>query len=312
MNTINFFNYFHNGDMFVSKEFVRQIIAELPDFNFGYYHLNHFKTTKDLNIQFLGAPHFRENIKFVEDNTTLNINTWIGAYQKIHTNEPPHFWNGGINLICLYDVWSFIFEKVNSYFDVKLKIKDSPLDYIPTIIYEYFDLQSCNDFIANRKSTKKILFSNGKAMSGQSFDDDMVLLITDFAKKYPNHDYICTKKFQTDLNNIFFTDDIFEKALETADLKTPWNDRHLKNCDLNEISYLSNFCEIIVGKNSGPFVYCMTKENFLHNNKYIISFNRDAEDSMAYGINLKCKYIFSNNFEYQSIVKTIEEPLCHL
>lgn len=312
MKTINFFNCFHNGDLFVSKEFVRQIVTELPDFNFGYYHLNHPKTIKDLLVPSMGPPPFRENLKFVENNNTLNVNTWIGAYYNLHTSEPPFFWNGGINYLCLYDTWKYIFERINSYFGCNLKIKDSPNDYVPTINYELFDLTEYDKFLESRKNTKKILLSNGQSMSGQSFVDDMSDIIVNFATKYPKHDFICTKKFQTDLNNIFFTDDIFKTDGEISDIKPPWNDRTVQTCDLNEISYLSRSCDIIVGKNSGPFIYCMTKENFMTPNKYIISFNKDLEDSLGYGVDLECEYLFCNIFDYQTIVETIEEKICLL
>jgi len=312
MNTINFFNCFHNGDMFVSKEFIRQIVNDLPDFNFGYYHLNHPKTTKDLLIPHLGAPKFKENIKFVEDDKVLNVNSWIGAYHPVHASEPPIFWNGGINYLCLYDTWKFIFNKINSYFETNLKIKDSPNDYIPTINYDLFDVSECDKFLGERKDSKKILFSNGSAMSGQSFAYDMSKIIIDFALKYQQHDFICTSKFEADLENIFFTDDIFKSDDEFFETKVPWNNRSNNNCDLNEISYLSRSCDLIVGKNSGPFIYCMTKENFMDPSKYIISFNADMEDSLGYGIDIECEYLFSNIFEHQSVVETVEEKLCLL
>ena len=312
MKRINFYNFFHNGDMFVSKEFIRQIVTELPDFEFGYYHLNHPKTTRDLNIEYLGHPNFKENAKFVEDSNTLNINSWIGAYFPFHTTEPPHFWNGGINYICLYNTWSYIFSKINSYFGVNLQIKQSPNDYVPKINYEVFDVSDYDKFLKERPETKKVLFSNGRAMSGQSFFEDMSGIISYFATKYSQYDFICTNKFDTDLKNIFFTDDIYKEREEIIDVNVPWNDRQLKSCDLNEISYLSRGCDIIVGKNSGPFVYCMTKENFDTENKYIISFNKDMEDSLGYGVDLECEYVFSNIFEYKSIVETIEEKICLL
>lgn len=312
MKTINFYNAFHNGDMFVSKEFIRHIVSELPNFKFGYYHLNHPKTTRDLQIEYLGTPSFKENSKFVEDEDTLNINSWIGAYHPVHTPELPHFWNGGINYICLYNTWEYIFSKINSYFGTDLKIKKSPNDYIPTINYEMFDVSDYDRFLEERSKTKKILFSNGPAMSGQSFPDDLSRIISAFALKYPQHDFICTRKFTTQIKNIFFTDDIYKEREEIFSTNSFWNDRQSKICDLNEISYLSRNCDLIVGKNSGPFVYCMTKENFMKENKYIISFNKDMEDSLGYGIDLECEYVFSNIFEYNSVVETIEEKLCLL
>jgi len=312
MKRINFYNFFHNGDMFVSKEFIRQIVTELSDFEFGYYHLNHPKTTKDLGIEYLGRPSLQENAKFVEDGDTLNINSWIGAYHPVHTRELPHFWNGGINYVCLYNTWEYIFSKINSYFGTDLKVKESVNDYVPTINYELFNVSDYDNFLEERSETKKILFSNGKAMSGQSFFEDMSSIITYFAAKYSQHDFICTTKFNTELENIFFTDDIYKQEEELININVPWNDRVSKVCDLNEISYLSRKCDLIVGKNSGPFIYCMTKENFNTENKCIISFNKDMEDSLGYGVDLECEYIFSNIFEYKSIVETIEEKICLL
>ncbi len=301
--------------MFFSKEFIKQITNNLSDFEFGYYHYNHPKTTKDILIEYKGFPKkFIEKQKFVKEDNTLNINSWIGVYNQVHTTEPPFFWNGGINYKCLHDTWGYIFSQINSHFGTDIKLKSSLNEYVPTINYELFDTSCYDDYIKSRSGRKKILFCNGVAMSGQSFADDMSSIILYFSKKYDQVDFICTKKFNIpqEINNIFFTDD-FQVTNDENILETPfWNDRKNTICDLNEISYLSRYCDVIVGKNSGPFVYCMTKENFSTEGKVIISFNKDMEDSLGYGVDLECEYIFSNIFELNSIVSIIEEKICQL
>ena len=287
MNTINFFSAFHTGDVFASKEFVRQVRNELTDFNFGYYHKNHPKIMKDLDMPYMGPTNlhdFPQAGRYIEsrDGKILKINTWIGAFNPRWQPEPPYYfeYDGGpvpaygTNLISLSCVWGHIFEKINDYFGTSLKLKDK-MDYIPTIDYNFFDITSHQKFIEERGNTKKVLFCNGLPMSGQSIPND-----------------------------------------EIYDLSTvKWNDRKIGNCDLNEISYLSNHCDLIVGKQSGPFCYCATRENLMNPNKYMIAFSKTADDAIAYGLDIECDYLLSadhdeycNNTQY--VIDTIGEKLC--
>lgn len=328
MNTINFFSAFHTGDVFASKEFVRQVRNELTDFNFGYYHKNHPKILKDLDMPYIGPTNlhdFPQAGRYIEsrDGKILKINTWIGAFNPRWQPEPPYYfeYDGGpvpaygTNLISLSCVWGHIFEKINDYFGTSLKLKDK-MDYIPTIDYNFFDITSHQKFIEERGNTKKVLFCNGLPMSGQSIPNDMADVINHFAKEYPQYDFICAKKINTTLDNVFFTDDIIIPNDEIYDLSTVnWNDREIGNCDLNEISYLSNHCDLIVGKQSGPFCYCATRENLMNPNKYMIAFSKTADDAIAYGLDIECDYLLSadhdeycNNTQY--VIDTIGEKLC--
>ena len=125
MNTINFFSAFHTGDVFASKEFVRQVRNELTDFNFGYYHKNHPKILKDLDMPYIGPTNlhdFPQAGRYIEsrDGKILKINTWIGAFNPRWQPEPPYYfeYDGGpvpaygTNLISLSCVWGHIFENI--------------------------------------------------------------------------------------------------------------------------------------------------------------------------------------------------------
>jgi hypothetical protein len=105
--------------------------------------------------------------------------------------------------------------------------------------------------------------------------------IQDLAKQFPNVTFICTNKFALEATNIAFTEDIIKNT---------------EGIDLQEISYLSRHCDIIVGKNSGPYVFCETYENYMDNSKAFISFNiinpsvDGIKETMSNGLDLKCKY----------------------
>jgi len=303
MKKISFFNYGHNGDLHTSKEFIRQIKNTLTDFEFTYYHDNHNRALVDLGISCSKNIPYKKNIRFIEDNNHLIINTWNGIYSEhFHPNNPPYFYFGGTNYLSLKDMWEFIFNKINDFFGTNLKIK-SPEDYFPIIDFKFFNLENIDLFLKTHRQ-KKILVCNGPVRSKQSFSSPMIEEIQYLALAHPNYLFICTHRFDSNNKNIMFTDDIIKDT---------------SGCDLNEISYLSRFCDVIIGKNSGPFVFCMTKENFLNKDKIIISFNRGSHDpnydansgvdSLHWGLSIPARYVFENNFDTNNIIDTIQKNI---
>ena len=138
---------------------------------------------------------------------------------------------------------------------------------------------------------RKILLCNNVPQSNQSFASDMREHILPFAEMYPDTHFICTNKFDTDgASNILFTEDIIGPVTDG---------------DLQEISYLSTYCDVIVGKNSGPYVFCETYDNYMDDTKTFVSFNtkhpdyEDVHETMSKDLNIKCTYnavpIFSNS-----------------
>lgn len=305
MNKIYFLQPFHNGDLFVSKEYVRQVIKELPGFEFGYYHNNHEKTLRDLGIPHLGptdifGKKYKHYPAFIENKRSLVINTWIGLTRR--DTETYSRYGSGISHDTLGQMWQVIFEKINQKFKTNLKIKDKS-NYVANIDFSFFNLTSVDTFLKN--NNKKILISNGAPKSRQSFDSDMKDVIEKLSREFQDWLFICTNKFKTDLRNIIFTDDIIESESFNNN-PHPWN---RKICDLNEISYLSQHCDIIVGKNSGPFIYCITKNNVFNNQKSIISFNKNEKDSLLWNIDHSCRYKWSGNYEDASVFEIIKAEL---
>lgn len=288
------YNHFHRGDLFTHKEFVRHMKQLMPDSNFEYWHFNHPKVNLDLRIPLTNLPErLDRQIKFYEQGEVIAINTWIGVWSEIFAKH------GGVNLHSLYDSWGEIFKKM------RLELHSDPEKYLPTIDYSFFKTSNIDAYVKNN-NRKRILFCNGKPMSGQSFDSDMHDLITNFAASNPDIDFICTKKFTTDVLNIWFTDDIIQDSEEFfTGVKPYWFDKPTNTCDLNEISYLSTKCDAIVGKNSGPYVFCETYDNLKDSSKVMVSFCKGPRETMSNGVDVKAKYRHVTDHSEDSILETI-------
>ena len=109
------------------------------------------------------------------------------------------------------------------------------------------------------------------------------IALTDLIVPFINNDthtYIFTDHEDIDGSNVKFTNNIFKD----------------KTVDLFEISYLSKFCDIIIGRNSGPYTYSETYDNYMDNTKTFLSFNtknpeyKTIQETMSFDLNLKCKY----------------------
>jgi hypothetical protein len=305
-----FFNHFHRGDLFTSKEFVRQIMTELKGHDFSYQHYNPWKILYDLNFssQERGIhPSLLPQQKFLMgyQKSLMAINTWIGVWGDIFTKH------GGVNLLTLTESWAEIFKEINQEYGTDLKIKNDPSLYLPWIDYKRFEIHSIDSWLSEYKDRKKILICNGKPMSNQSFDSNLQIEITLLALKHPDVVFICTEPIELSehCKNVFFTDKIINDELVFSKLTFWENNRDNNTCDLNEISYLSTHCDVIIGKNSGPFVFCETRDNLMDGRKKIVSFSKGPKESMSYGIEKKCEYHLVTDHSADNILKTMHKVI---
>lgn len=309
MNSISFFNHWHNGDLFSSKEYIRQVYNELDNsFRIKYYHRNHPKILQDIPIEYPGNLNLvsyrkKQCPQFLLENKNLFVNTWASTYYRTGF-ETKLLDKGGLNYSNFNIMWEHIFKKINEVFNTDIQIK-SKEEYIPSIDYSVFNCKSINSFLKDNRR-KKILICNNVPKSNQSFPSDMKLIISKLSDKFRDIDFICTNTFDTgSQENILFTDNIIKTNNDNIDLPEWCKSR----CDLNEISYLSKFCDIIIGKNSGPYIFTVTKDSLMDENKTYIQFNHIARDSLFYDIDFKCRYIQQSNFDEQSVFNTIEKTL---
>jgi hypothetical protein len=274
MSKIVFFNHLHRGDLHTHKEFIRQIQEETVGISLEYLHNNPSKLTDDLDIPRTGEPnHLDRSTPFYQDDGVLYVNTWVACNWDLFCKH------AGINMPLLYEQWGNIFPTINSFFDTNLSLKAAKEDYLPRIDYTKLNTKNIDLYLQEKK--RRILICNNVPASNQSFNYDMADYINEYAGKSPDTDFICTSKFAANFSNIKFTSEIITTA---------------GDCDLLEISYISKFCDVIIGKNSGPYVFCETYENYMDENKTFISFNMKHPDydtireTMSNGVDYKCKY----------------------
>jgi len=287
---IVFFNHYHRGDIFTNRGYVVAITESLRNFKFGYLHFNHPKLTRDISIKYEGQPlNFGKKDRFKFENGCLYINTWMGAYKKSMNKF------GGLNMSAMHEQWSIIFAEINKTFGASLELSSNKMKYLPNIDPSFLNLKNIDVYLESSKEHKKVILCNGVPKSFQSFQYDMSSQINQLAEEYPLVHFICTTKIQTPCSNVLFTDDII-KDTEEESKRAPWEDRTQNICDLLEISYLSEGCDLIVGKNSGPFCFCETGRNYTNPNKKFLSFNVPwgvgtlESESMSFDLPLTCNY----------------------
>lgn len=283
LKKICFYNHLHNGDVFNSKKFVDQISRSI-DTEFYYAHSNHPKILSDLEfVKYKKLGDIPKGEKFFEDDEYFYINTWIAPYF-----EPGVQYFGECTLRFLYVMYAKIFEVLNDKFKINLVLDDVEM-YFPSIDYKKYDVSSVDAFDCGNK----VLFCNGPCLSGQSsYNGDMSEIINHLASLSPNKIFFVTHEIKTNKDNIIFTKDLFTNS---------------DSCDLNEISYLSTKCDLIVGRNSGPFCFTNTYENLMDSKKTFFAFGSRETDCFPYGIDIMCNFIFEYFNTEEKILESLQE-----
>lgn len=241
MNTISsvvFHNNFGNGDLHYSREYVKYIsrILNIPSI------LSHRKCPLLLNDTGIGYRHINtqalNDVSLLEDNGTLFLNTWI-ATEKFKWFGPDE----GCTLQNNHRMYANICERLQ----IPIRFE---WEYIPSIDYSTCDLS-----LVNIRQNQNILVCNGPVYSSQANNFNMDPMILRLAEKHKSCDFYSTQKIQTSLPNVFDVNEIIGV--------------HNKS-NLNEISYLSTKCNIIIGRASGPYCFASVKENLYDADKSII------------------------------------------
>jgi hypothetical protein len=298
LNSLNFYTpgkHGKNGDIHFSREFVKHFVENIPAKEYNFWHMHSPKLLQEIkNLKYknlrnipLGNP-FMTSMNQMEINQILSgykiqrvrqavrrkykkifqtarfqpfqiidnnlfINVWVFAgwasdYKRKHGAAP---FNSKLWLDINYHKYEKLIRDLGNV-GIKCKpLSPDSLTYIPTIDYSVYNLEHINKFVSECTEIK-VLVCNGPVTSGQianfSFDGFIRAL-----SKIVEVKVITTAR--TNIPGVLYTGDIIQA----------------EGGDLNEISYLSKFCGIIIGRGSGPFCFCETKDNYFNNNKRMIS-----------------------------------------
>lgn len=308
INKICFFNHWHNGDIFACKKYIQNLIAQLKpikQFEFIIAHPKNQKLLLDLEARYEQiTDHYSDpdkpfyfipvqnNVKSVfVGGDTLYINTWIGAYIEVFAPGEHH-----ANWINLNRMWNIIHHNVANLMGITIVSGFNPTAFIPSTIWERYDIDYVKKFVEGRKNI--VLICNGVVTSSQSSYSHvhhMDNIINSLANLNPNTDFVCTSRSNSHHKNIYFTDDIFNGVV---------------GGDLNEIAYLSTFCDVIIGKNSGPYMFCHVRDNMFRKECAFVSLSDRASDSYAYLCpEILCQYYHYTGAEDNEVISLVHKIL---
>lgn len=255
---LTFFNNYNNGDIHVSREFIKDIIKKTDAREVLYYHKNSNRILLDISgIKTINSKEFEKCHSVCNKSTdlfninTFTINTW---YRSNEGNYKKH----GCTLKTLYENFKFVYNE--------LKIEIEPEEfYIPTIDFSKYQIDEIDKFFYSVGSKKKIFISNCKSLSNQSPNIFWDNLILDLSLTFSDYLFFITNPTKIEKSNCIQN----EKLIGNLD------------SDLCENAYISTFCDVIIGNNSGSHTFSYIKENILNNRNqinFMISFYPEFTD----------------------------------
>lgn len=269
ISNVYFHNNFHNGDVHLSKGFIKAYQKIIGHKNFYYIHNCNKKITADLepDIKTVNAniQNLQDKLIYCE-NENLFINTWIGTENKKYLNTY------GLN----FNSNKIIFNEVLQMLNLQSSYTDEEL--LPNINFSAYNLRLNN--VESIKSSKNILFCNNDFKSGQSYNFDTDYFLQKLVNKYKEYNFIVTNYTNIKSNNIIPINDLVDN----------------KDFNLLECSYISLYCDHIIGRSSGPYTVSLIRDNLLNGKKnfYCLA---NAKDLVCWYENSLCKKKWYNSVE---------------
>jgi len=252
-DAVIFYCHFGAGDVYESREFVKEWMKKIDADSYYYAHGKNPKILKDIQgLQFTPVTDVMKPERDIWiENKILYINTWIGR-------DGSYVLPGiGTTLEQFYKMHNDLMRKLGIG-----KLTGNPIDYLPQIDYSYFpDINNVRIFMEAHPEDK-ILIDNGLCQSMQAENFNFNPIIFRLSGAYPN------KLFITVQNNGLAH---FENILSAGEIICSSD-----GFDLTELSYLSEYCSCLIGRNSGPHVHMQNVVNCMNGNKKLGSFTYKA------------------------------------
>lgn len=263
-DTVIFYNHFGNGDLFNSREFIKELIQKGLGKRYIYAHAKSkamFQDIPEIERMFPVPSHCQTHSHYkVLDNDTLGLtlylNTWIGVESK--------YVLPGIG--CTIEKNLERYNAILKELELSFRLDQNTIEYLPKIDYGKLDqekLENIDKFMLNYPTVDNIvLISNGDVQSNQAQNFDFTPIIQRLVNTYPDNLFITTQD----------TGIIASNLTTTADIINTYN-----LFDLNYISYLSTYCDVIIGRASGPYCFTQIYENMLDPFKTFLTFSYTPE-----------------------------------
>lgn len=312
LDSVIFFNCTHNGDLHLSREFVKHLKAAIGASNYAYAHFNASNVLRDLNgIKYISLYdlhdlipvevkdtcncHVGEPYRLDRTSRTLLINTWIGQQGARYLIRGASGKRDQVTLEGNFRMYQDLAQTLG----LPVSLNQNYLTWIPEIDYEVYEIDQVKKHFAKAPpASMRIFIANGAVRSKQIANFDFSPVILALAERYTTIEFYLTSKepFKGSLPglpNVIFTEDIIAA----------------KGGDLNENSYLSLFCDVIVGRESGPFEFCKVKQNLFESSKTFICFSRNRQGAFWYQGAVSARRIRSEETSPKAVERVIANEI---
>ena len=289
LNTLGFYNHYGAGDIFESREFVREIMTIFPAQKYVYYMGKSPRLMLDFpNLEVSNdVPVWLSAMKpFKIVNNNLFINTWIGRDSRYVL---PGI---GCTVEKLYEMYDEILNNV----EVGTRLRQPMLNYLTDFNFHFYKTNLIDIVMqGNTKHRKCVYISNGNVQSNQAENFNMTPLIILLAQKFTP-----TLFFITQADSEFYPYPNIKDANEFA----PGFDSNLP-----ELSYLSQFCDVLIGRNSGTHVYAWTRHNCMRDMLNITLTKNRHCSHFVHHTPIPMRTVWSNQTDTDALFKLISGEL---
>lgn len=284
-DSLVFYNHFGAGDLWESRGFIKEIMLTVEANEYYYCHTKNSRMFSDIpNLKYNPVDsRMQEKSAFAVIDNRLFINTWIGRDSKYVLPRVG----------CVIDKNYDMFNDTLSSIGIP-KLSKQFIEYLPTVDYAKLNTGGITKFINKRKNRRKVLVCNGNVNSMQADNFSFEDVIYRLSIIFKDIDFLVTQELPIKSDNIFHTGSIINSS---------------DGFDLNEISYLANHVDVIVGRKSGPFVFAHNKDVWFSNKKSL-SFTYEQHSShFVLGNDLPLKKYWSSETDVNSVTKRIVEVI---
>jgi hypothetical protein len=272
IDKIIFYNGAARGDNFINRGFIKYFIDNFiskTSIKCEYYSAWDSYFTKDYIQSFIYPSNaaFNDGVVLQRQNEVIVIKNKILYFNADVLANNKHYFNlhGGFNFITLYHV----FKNLYDYFCVEMPILQ---ELLPQVDYKKYNTKNINNHFVD-KNNLNVFISTSVPRSDQSNKRSLKDFVIKISQKYKNINFYITDPLYKS-HNVFYSNDIIYETnhpLEEYEnqITLYGSTSYTKTPDMIECSYFSNFCDIIVGKSTGTYVFSLTKHNILSNKQFM-------------------------------------------
>lgn len=281
---IIFYNSFGAGDIYESREFVKEWMKLIPDKKYYYAHRKNPKIIRDITeIESIEVTPTMDSMResFELDNC-LYVNTWIGR-------DGQYVLPGiGCTVGQTFRMHNYIIRQFG------VELSQNIREYIPKIDYTFYpDTSKVDLFFKESTYLENVFIDNGLCQSMQAENFPFDGIITQLATKKADYLFIVTHDIPDSPTNVISSSDIIKSS---------------DGFDLTEIAYLSRYCKYLVGRNSGPHVHTQNYENCHDSSKRLVSITHEfSGSSFVVNTRIDMKKIWLPYTGTETLLKELEE-----